>query len=195
MMLSALMVTLALAAGPQVEPSSQAAAQSTEADVKETGDLPVSLDRIRDALDRPAPISLRKAVDDAPTFRVEIRERLKIEELLASLDFKAGPTPAGGIYAFEQQRLATPAVDNPLAQPYAAFTQGQLLTILVENLVGKYAAGKAIESLTKAQREHAEASARKEVDTAVAEYCATKPNDGAGIPLCDSRPGSSSPAR
>jgi hypothetical protein len=47
-------------------------------------------------------------VQDTPTFRVEIRERQKIEALLATLDFKSGPAPPGGLYAYEQQRSCSP---------------------------------------------------------------------------------------
>jgi hypothetical protein len=175
------------AIGQQAEPSQSAESTSSTPDAKAAPnlDLPVSLERIRGALDRPASGTLLRGIDEPPTFRIEIRERQKILELLSTLDFKSGPTPPGGVYAYEQQRLLFPSVDNPLAQPYAAFNQGQLLTILIENLVGKYLAGRAIESITKAQREHAEATARREVDQAIAEYCAGKPNGGAGIQLCD----------
>lgn len=150
-------------------------------------ELPVSLDRIRDALDRPAASGqLLRALDKdrQPDFRVNVLEKRKIDELIATLDFKGGPTPAGGVYAFEQQRMLVPSVDNPLAQPYAAFNQGQLMTILVENLVGKYFAGKALSAITKAQRENAEAAARREVEEAIVDYCGSKPDNGAGIPLC-----------
>ena len=153
-----------------------------------TLDLPVSLDKIREALEKPVSRPLMKSFDDQPTFRVEIRERLRIEELLATLDFKAGPTPAAGIYGFEQQQRLYPPSMNPLAQPYAAFNQGQLITILIENLVGKYLAGHAASAISKAVRESAEASARREVDEAIAEYCATRPDRGAGIPLCAATP-------
>jgi hypothetical protein len=156
--------------------------------------LPVSLDRIRDALERPAPKGLLKPPPETPTFRLEIQERQKIQELLATLDFRSGPTPPGGLYAYEQQRLLFPAVNNPLAQPYAAFNQGQLLTILIENLVGQYLAGRAVESISKAVRERAEAAARREVDEAIAEYCNSKPNGGAGIQLCELPPHRSAPA-
>src|SRR5438874_5038219 len=106
--------------------------------------LPVSVNRIRQALAQPAePLKGLKGVDETPTFRVEIRERLKIEELLQSLNFKSGPAVPGGLYAYEQQRQLFPSVDNPLVQPYGAFNQGELLTILVENLMGRYLAGRA----------------------------------------------------
>jgi hypothetical protein len=192
MRLITLLVTAILMAAParaqEAESSSAAAAVSAAPDTKPQATLPVSLDKIRIAIGQPTSGPLQKAVDKEvdkqPTFRVEVLERQKIEELISSLDFKSGPTPAGGVYAFEQQRMLTPSVDNPLAQPYAAFNQGQLLTILVENLVGKYLAGKALDSITKAQRENAEAAARHEVEQAVADYCGKKPDNGAGLQLC-----------
>ena len=76
-----------------------------------------------------------------------------------------------------------PSVDNPLRQPYAAFNR-RLLTILVENLVGRYLAGKAINAITTAERAHAEAAARSEVRQAVTEYCSAQPHAGAGILIC-----------
>jgi hypothetical protein len=198
MRLIALLVTGILASSTafaqQAQPSSTAAAEtSAKPDEKATSDLPVSLDRIRDGLERPAPGRLfirqfLKELDKMPDFRVDVEGRRKIEELLATLNFKSGPVPPGGLYAYEQQRITTPPVDNPLAQPYAAFNQGQLLTILIENLAGKYLAGRAVDAVTKSVREHAEAAARKEVEEAVTEYCATKPNSGAGIQLCASPP-------
>ena len=133
-----------------------------------------------------SPAQLLKGIDEKPTFRIEIQERQKIEELLATLDFKGGPTPPGGVYGYEQQRLAFPPVDNPLAQPYAAFSQGQLLTILVENIVGKYMAAGAASGIRKAMHERSEATVRREVDEAIAEYCSGKPDGGAGIQLCES---------
>ena len=177
----------ASATAQQAEPSPPDGNPSPDTDAKSTPDLPVSLDKIRDALERPtAPGQLLRALDNnkPPDFRVEIREKRKLEELIATLNFKSGPTPAGGVYAFEQQRMLFPPADNPLAQPYAAFNQGQLMTILVENLVGKYLAEKAISGITRAVRERAEADARREVEEAIADYCVSKPNHGAGIQLC-----------
>jgi hypothetical protein len=191
MRLIALLVTGFLMAAPataqQAEPSPPAGNSSPDTDAKSTPDLPVSLDKIRDALDRPtASGQLLRALDSnkPPDFRVEIREKRKLEELIATLNFKSGPTPAGGVYAFEQQRMLFPPVDNPLAQPYAAFNQGQLMTILVENLVGKYLAERAISGITRGVRERAEADARREVEEAITDYCVSKPSHGAGIQLC-----------
>jgi hypothetical protein len=148
-------------------------------------DLPVSLDKIKEQLQQQPLLSLA-TIDERPTFRVQIRERMKIEELLGSLNFKTGPTPAGGIYMAEQQRVMFPSVDNPLVQPFAAFNQGELLTILVENLVGKYLAGRAVDSISRAERARAEAAAKEEVRTAVEEYCNAQANAGAGLAICSS---------
>ena len=150
--------------------------------------LPVSVDRIKEALEAEPQIrqfSLR-SLDEQPTFRVEILERQKIEELLATLDFKTTPPPAGGVYWNEVQRQMWPSVDNPLVQPYAAFGQGELATVAVENLVGKYLAGKALGAIGSAARAHAESAARDEVRQAIRDYCAAQPNGGAGIAICAS---------
>jgi len=174
---------------PAVEPSS--AAQDIAEKPKTAGDeksadlnLPVSLDKIREGLLQKPALSLR-TLDERPTFRVQILERQKIEELLATLNFKAGPTPAGGVYMYEQQRQMFNPVDRPLMQPYAAFSTGELLTILIENLVGKYLGGKAIDAVCKLERARAEANAKEEVRAAVAQYCNAQPNAGIGIQICD----------
>jgi hypothetical protein len=146
--------------------------------------LPVSLDRIREGLETTPIIALR-TIDEQPTFRIMIRERQKIEELLASLNYKTTPAPAGGLYGYEQQRVMFPSVDNPLRQPYAAFSQPELLTILVENLAGSYLAGRVKQSITEAERARARAAAREEVRQAVSEYCGAQPEAGAGILICD----------
>jgi hypothetical protein len=148
--------------------------------------LPVSIDRIKEGLEQTPTVRLR-GLDEAPTFKVEIHETQKpfaLEDLIKSMDLKPGPIPAGGLYAYEQQRQFWHTADNPLMQPYAAFNQPQLLTILIENLVGKYLAGKALDAVTSAERAHAEAQARDEVHRAVAEYCAAQPYGGRGVEIC-----------
>jgi ribosomal protein L12E/L44/L45/RPP1/RPP2 len=200
MRLLALLFAATLAATPALaqpapvstaqEPSS-GAEDTSRTDTKDAEDaknrelnLPVSLDKIRDGLQQKPGLSLR-TIDERPTFRVQILERQKIEELLATLNFKAGPTPAGGVYMYEQQRQMFNPVDRPLMQPYAAFGPGQLLTILIENLVGKYLGGKAINAVSKMERARAEANAKEEVRAAVAQYCNAQPNLGVGIQICD----------
>jgi hypothetical protein len=151
--------------------------------------LPVSLDKIRDALQQP-PVQTLRGLNEIPNFKVEVHERQKIslEDLIRSLDFKSGPVPAGGLYGFEQQRQMFNPTDHPLQQPYAAFGQGELLTVLIENLVGKYLAGKAVNAVTAAERAHAETAAREEVRRAIADYCAAQPNNGAGIQIYTESP-------
>lgn len=180
MRLMVLLFAAILAAAPARAGQQPASSEQVE---KPSFELPVSLDKIKEALARTPTLSLRD-VDERPTFRVQILERQKIEELLATLDFKSGPTPAGGVYWNEVQRQMWPAVENPLRQPYAAYSQGELLTILIENLVGKYLAGKALDGISSAERRHAEAAARDEVQQAVRDFCAAQPNSGAGIQIC-----------
>ncbi|HJZ77298.1 MAG TPA: hypothetical protein VKE51_36450 [Vicinamibacterales bacterium] len=164
-----------------------AAAPQAESTAQETGsgNLPVSLDKIKEALQQsPAMPALK--IDERPTFRIQIQERQKIEELLATLKFKNEPTPAGGIYMQEQNRIMFNPVDHPTMQPMGAFNQGQLLTILIENLVGHYLGGKVGSAVSKAERAHAEAQAREDVRLAVTDYCNAQPNAGAGLQICSS---------
>lgn len=192
MRLIALLFTATLfcsaAAAQTAKPSSPPSAPSSDADAKAAADraLPVSLGKIRDALERAsAPGFLLKNVQDTPTFRVEIRERQKIEELLATLDLKGGPTPPGGVYGYEQQRVMFPAVDNPLAQPYAAFNQTELLIVGAESAVSSMLAKYVAKGFKEAYRTHQLQAARAEVERAIAEYCASKENGGAGIQICE----------
>jgi hypothetical protein len=179
MRLLALLFTAILAA------LAAASAQSTSGEPpQDTSNLPVSLDKIREGLETTPIVSLR-TLDERPTFRVMIRERQKIEELLATLKFKPEPVPAGGLYAYEQQRVMFPSVDHPLVQPYAAFSQPELLTILVENLARSYLGGKIAQGIGAAERARAEAAAREQVAQAVSDYCAAQPDAGAGILICD----------
>ncbi|MEO8256342.1 MAG: hypothetical protein ABI868_03265 [Acidobacteriota bacterium] len=177
---------------PSPPPSAPPSALSSDADAKAAADaraadpdLPVSLGKIRDALERAAAPGLLKNVQDAPTFRIEIRERQKIDELLGTLDFKAGPTPPGGVYAYEQQRVMFPPVDNPMAQPYAAFDQTQLAIVAAQSAVSSMVAKYVAKGLKDAYRAQQLQAARADVDRAIAEYCAGKENGGAGIQICE----------
>jgi hypothetical protein len=170
-------------------PPGEAAASSNPKNASSPQDgqsfqLPVSLDRIRAGLARPAPAHPLRGLHDQPHFVVEVQERNPLLDLLATLSVRTGPVPAGGVEAAEQQRLMFPPVDNPLRQPYAAFNQPELLTVLIENLAGKYLGGRALSAVTAADRARAEALAREKVREAVGQYCAAQPNHGAGIQLC-----------
>lgn len=191
----ALAIALTLIAAPSFgqQPSSEKPAdarpEATSSQDTPASPLPVDLDKIKGALAQ-EPAEPLRGLNAVPNFKIEIRERQKItlEDLIAAMDFKTGPVVAGGLYAYEQNRQMFPAVDNPLRQPYAAFSQSELLTIVIENLAAKYLGGKALDAVTTAQRSAAEEAARHEVQVSIAEYCAAKPNGGAGIQLCEMTP-------
>jgi len=188
MRLSALLFTAIFAASPaaaqQAPASSPQDATAGQSATDPGAAPPFSVTRIREALET-TPILSPRTLDERPLFRVQIQERQHIDELLATLDFKSGPVPAGGLYMAEQDRIMFPSVDNPLRQPLSAFSQPELLTILIENLAGRYLGGKAASAVSKAERVHAEAVAKEDVQTAVAQYCDAQPNAGAGIQLCE----------
>jgi hypothetical protein len=170
------------AAPPHSEVPAPSSAEDAQQETTKLN-LPVSLDHIRKALDQqPGRLVLR--LPDQPTFRIQVQERNRLQDLLSTLDFRGGPTPAGGLYAAEIQRVMFPSVSNPLTQPYAAFNQPELLTVLIENLMGKYLIGKAFNSINSIERERAEAAARDEVRQTIARYCAGQPGGGAGIQIC-----------
>ena len=60
-----------------------------------------------------------------------------IQAILSTLDFKSGPRRPGGLYGYEQQQLIWNKVDRPLAQPYAAFSGGELITLAIEGLIAE----------------------------------------------------------
>ena len=162
--------------------SSSNRAQSTSQDAPAL-DLPVSLEHIRAALARAPEQPRLLGMDRKPDFQVTVEERLKLEELLWSLEYKTGPAPPGGLYAYEQQRLLWNKTDHPLVQPYAAFNSSQLVTVAVEGIVEKYAGGAALHALTGAERRRAEAAARTDVKRAIAEFCAAQ-SDRSHIEIC-----------
>ncbi len=187
----ALLLAVGLAVGPPASAQQPASANpagdeaaATSAQDKPPA-LPVSLDKIKGALAK-EPAEPLRGLHNTAHFRVEIRERQKISlgDLIAAMDFRSGPVVAGGVHAYEQNRLAFPAVDNPLRQPYAAFSQSELLTIVIQNLALKYLGGRAWDAATSAQRSRAEQAARHEVQVTIARYCAAQPGGGAGIHLC-----------
>jgi hypothetical protein len=184
MRLSALLVTAIFAATPalaQPQESSASAAVASPAQDSQPGqqqsdkppDLPVSLDKIREALAQPAPTTF-KSLDERPVFRVEVRERQKLDDLMKSLNFNAGPAIPGGIYGYEQQRNLFPAVNNPLAQPYAAFTPGEMIQVSLTTLIERYLAGRVVNSLKGMARASAEQAAREEVRKALDEFWAAQ---------------------
>jgi hypothetical protein len=140
--------------------------------------LPVSLDRIRDALAQAPPAEPLKGLNEQPTFRLQIQERQKINQLMDSIRFDGGggPEVAGGRANYDMQRLLFPPVDNPLLQPYAAFNTGQVLTLAAEALVAKLVAEKVSRIFGGMLRAQAEREAREEVARALAAFQAAHPD-------------------
>jgi hypothetical protein len=145
-----------------------------------SADLPVSLGKIREALET-SPAELLRGLDERPHFRLEVRERRSIEDLLATIDFRSGPVPPGGLYGYEQQQILFPKVQNPLAQPYAAFNQGELLTLTIEALLERYLGGRILNAVSAARRANAEQDTRDEVARALADFLAA--NSQASPPM------------
>ena len=177
MRLKALALTASLALGTAVPALAQEAAPSRPAlQDPASFNLPVSLDRIREGLSQPAPAEPLKGLNDPPpTFKVEITEQQKFDLLVSKLKFdKGGPPVPGGIDAYEQYQRIFPRVDNPLVQPYGAFSTGELLTLGVEALIQKYLAQKMAHVVGTALREQAEREAREEVARSLAQFWASQ---------------------
>lgn len=174
----------ASAAEAQTSQSTQSArGQDPAAGTPVRFDLPVSIERIRAGLEQPTILKLQ-TLDERPTFRIQILERQRIDELLATLDFKTTRASPGGLYWDEMQRVTWPTSDNPLIQPYAPFSGGQIITLAIEDAIGKLGAKKLMNAISNASKNRAQASAREEVFQAIQEYCAAQPNNGAGIQIC-----------
>jgi hypothetical protein len=181
LLLLALMVAGAPVAAQDGKPSMPPTAEDAGPD-----ELPVSLERIREGLaSGPSTLSL-SALEKPPDFKVEVQERRVLEEILATLDFKTGPAPAGGLYSYEQQQRLFNPVDRPLAQPYAAFSAGEAITIAIENLIGRYLGGRLAETVSSAERAKAEAAARRDVAGAIEKYCAADPERAKRLSICTS---------
>jgi hypothetical protein len=150
--------------------------------------LTISAERIRELLLDPAPI--QQSLAKQPTFRIRIEERDKFLEFLKSTlsvePADTRPPPPGGIYAYEQQRIALAAIDRggTRMEPYAVFSGPELITLALEGLARKYLGGRALEAVTDFERARAEAAAREEVTRTIRQYCAAQPNYGTGIVMC-----------
>lgn len=136
----------------------------------QSADLPVSVEKIRERLENPPAQPLR-GLNETPVFRVEIQEKQKFEDLVAKIKFdKVTPLPGGGTYAYEQQQSIWSKQQHPEMQPYGAFNQGQLATILLENFLEKYLGGRALSAIGDVRRHEAEEAAREEVQQALADF-------------------------
>jgi hypothetical protein len=168
----------ATAPARDVKAAPESKSQSTQQDKGVYGglDVPVSLDKIRGALAQPAPEAL-KGLNEQPTFRLEIKEHQRFEQLMDKIKFEGGggPEVAGGRTNYEMQRLLFPPVDNPLLQPYAAFSTGEVLTLGAEAIVEKLVIDKMSHVFGNMLRAQAEREAREEVARNLALLQAAQP--------------------
>lgn len=186
MRLFLLLLASTLIGAPAAAQDAKPSSATTSAEDAAQKSLPVSLDRIREALaEGPSKLSL-SALEKPPDFKVAVHERRALEEILATLDFKTGPAPPGGLYGYEQQRQLFNPVDRPLAQPYAAFSPAEAITIAIENLVGRYLGGRLAEMASNAERTKAEAAAKRDVAGAIEKYCAADAERAKGLSICTS---------
>lgn len=176
-----------MAAQPPSSPEAQVPSSTEDKTASEDTALPVSVDRIRRELAKTPPVPVVRGLNERPTFTSGVEERLTLEDFFKPEDFQVGPVPPGGLYAHEMQRVVSNPVSRPLAQPYAAFSGGELATIAIENLIFKYLGGRLTRAFAERQRAGAQADAEAEVAQAIAEYCAAQPSGGSHIDICRNR--------
>jgi hypothetical protein len=125
-------------------------------------DTAASIARVRAALaHRPA---LRLDVDlPKPDFVVHVVEKSWFERWIPPPDYRSGPVPPGGLYAYEQQQRLNPNAPVPLFSiPLLPMLRGLAHSFSSSNPGAGHAA----------------------VVRAIAEYCAAQPNGGTNIAIC-----------
>jgi hypothetical protein len=138
--------------------------------------VPVSLDRIREALAQPPPAEPLKGLNEQPTFRLQVQERQKFELLMEKIRFEGGGGPEvfGGRANYDMQRLLFPPVDNPRVQPYGAFNTGEILTLAAEAAAAKLVATRVSQVFSGLLGRQTEQEAREEVARALAAFQAAQ---------------------
>jgi hypothetical protein len=139
------------------------------------GELPVSVDRIKEALSRPPAIRLE---DSRAVFRVEvIGRKITIEDILGP-DYLKGPTPVAGGGPTHQEILDL--VTPKDVQGYAAFNNGEAMVVAATSFLQAWALQKAIHKFQEAKSNREREAARKEVQDALADL--EKARVKAGLP-------------
>lgn len=105
------------------------------AEAQQDPTLPVSLEHIREGLSQPAP---KLTLNLEATYQVGVQQRIQNAIAPKPADLSGGPVPAGGPFMFEQLRMFHNPTNQPLMQPYAVFTGGQMLTLTSEALARRY---------------------------------------------------------
>jgi hypothetical protein len=168
--------------------STPAAAQSSQTSPPldaPSSDLPVSIERIRELLARASAESVLVGLDRQPDYKITVEERRFLKDILESLDVKTGPSPPGGLYAYEIQQQYWNTRNSPLARPYAAFTSGELAQVTMTSILGTLVGRYLTQTVMNLSRTEAENLAREEVRRAIEEYCSGRP-DRSFIDICTS---------
>ena len=148
-----LVLAVALATAPQQgQPGSAAATPPST----ETIDLPVSLDRIQEAISRPP--AIRPTVN-RPIFRIEIFARKPTVADILGPDYLRGPVPNSGMTHQEFLSMVTPQEFRGMAM----FSNKEAMTIAATSLALQWALMKAVDKLKDARDERAKDAARREV--------------------------------
>jgi hypothetical protein len=154
----ALLIPALAAAQPQDSPKTE-----PKVDVDE---LPVSVPRVQRELQRPQTLNLEAT---EPLFRIEVtadRPRWLTEIDWLGTQDRVGPivphpTP-------HEQFLAR--VTPQLAQPYQAFSQGELLQVVITSFLQGLAMKQGVQALKDELRRRREEEARREVDRAIEQW-------------------------
>jgi hypothetical protein len=136
-------------------------------------ELPVSLEKIQEALARPRAI---RPTIDRPVFRVEVFARKPTVEDILGPDYLRGPAYASGMSHKEFLDMVTPVEYRGMSM----FTNGEVLTIAATSVGLQWALMKAIDRLKEARTERAQAAARQEVLDAMNDLAAARKK--AGLP-------------
>ena len=154
--IQALMLAAALAAPPQQ--GSQAASDRPGSSLAalEGIELPVSLERIQEAISRPPAI---KPISNRPVFRVEIfAPKPSIEDILGP-NYLLGPSPASSMSHQEFLNMVTPVEYRGMSM----FSNKEAMMIAATSVGLHWALMKAVDKLKEAQNERAKDAARREV--------------------------------
>lgn len=165
----------ASAASAQAAPDGQPPATANGAGAPSVNPdrLPVDIDKIQRALQRPPAIKLETK---RSVFRIEIFGRKPTIEDILGRDFLRGPVPYGGMTHQEFLNMVTPKD----VQGYAAFDNKQAFTVAATSLALQWALQKAIKKYNDAKEERAREAARREVEEALAEL--RRARRAAGLP-------------
>jgi hypothetical protein len=192
MRLIPLLVAALLIGGPafaQEPAASPARGSQSPAEDGATSTLPVSLDRIREGLthapEYPSLRSLSERADFTVTIQEDMKDRLTFQKRLEQMDFSSGPAPAGGVYAYDQQRMLSRMNRPHEQQPLAGFTGGEMVQVAITSVLSKLL-GSQLADLFKGLAS-SDTAAREQVERDVAEYCARQPGGGDGIAICSTR--------